>query len=380
MKICVIMDNLDLSLGGGVGSFVFDLCYELSGYKDNQIYLIGIVKIRDPNDMMLECLKRKQINIYDLGLKSRKSALLHIAKNVVKLRKFIKEISEGEDVICNLHLKLGTLYGALAAAGLKHAKCVETYHSLYSKYWLENKILSPFINKYIPCSKSAGEEFVRRFHPKSEKVRVIPNGVNVEKIRKCVPQKRPSPSEGQMIALSVGRFTDQKNFSVTAKAFSQIKNKSFVYKIYGQGELRNEILEASDKSAHIILCNPIQREKILNELYNAAIVVIPSLWEGLSIFMLEAIALECPMMISDVASLRDVFNERPLAAEEIWRRCEWGYLVDTCNVRAYKEAMIDYLENPWLFWKMKNAMSQYSGIFDIKNTADQYMRIYRQLV
>lgn len=50
----------------------------------------------------------------------------------------------------------------------------------------------------------------------------------------------------------------------------------------------------------------------LRQISNADMIVMPSLWEGLSIFQLEALALGCPMMLSDISAFRQIFMKKNL--------------------------------------------------------------------
>lgn len=243
-------------------------------------------------------------------------------------------------------------------------------------YHIANKVLSNRISMYVPCSKSAAQEFTDRFHVKSTKICTIPNGVDVKKIRNSVSV---TDEHKGVIALSVGRFTNQKNFSVTANAFSKIHSDEFTYKIYGNGSEEN-LIKQNISSSRVKVNSPVTRQEILNQLGGCDIVVMPSLWEGLSIFMLEAIALGCPMMVSDVPSLRGVFNENALKDKETWRRCSWGYLVRTNDTNAYYEAMNDFLNNRYLSVQMKKKVESISAKYDIKETAHEYLQLYTKLV
>ena len=120
----------------------------------------------------------------------------------------------------------------------------------------------------------------------------------------------------------------------------------------------------------------MSRQTIIEEITNCDIVVMPSLWEGLSIFMLEAMALGRPMMISNVPSLRNVFGEKPLKNGESWRLCSWGYLVETSNVNAYNEAMNHFLKHQNLSTKMQMEIEKYSALYSIEETAKSYMKVY----
>lgn len=366
MKVIQIMDNFIVE--GGVNSFVYDLCYALKE-QGCEVSLIGLLRQGYDSNPEVENLRNAGIRVECIGASSKKGALMH---GIGELRRLIKEISNGEQSICNLHLKLSVLMGVLATQGLNNIKCIETYHSLYSRYWLQTKVLSPFITMYIPCSESAKDEFVKRFHPKLNKVVAISNGVNCKKIREMAVRR----NENVITAISVGRFTNQKNLHVTAEAFSKIDSKGFVYKIFGDGILKQQIVESAGGSERVKLCGQVSRQTIIEELTNCDIVVMPSLWEGLSIFMLEAMSLGCPMMISDVPSLRNVFGEKPLNAGEGWRLCTWGYLVETTNVKAYSQAMNHFLKHRDLIEKMRVEVEKYASSYSIEETAKSYMKVY----
>lgn len=367
MKVIQIMDNF--IVGGGVNSFVYDLCFALKA-QGCDVSLIGILKKGYEKNPEIAQLRAAGIRVECVGATSKKDAIIHC---IGKLKTLIKDIADGDATICNLHLKLSVLMGVLATRGLKNVQCVETYHSQYSNYWLQTKVLSPFISMYIACSTSAKEEFVKRFHPNKNKVVAISNGVDIEKLRAQVTENKKNES---ITAISVGRFTNQKNLHVTAEAFSKIEERGFVYKIFGDGDLKQQIEDAAGNSDTVKLCGLVPRQTIINELAGSDIVVMPSLWEGLSIFMLEAMALGCPMMISDVPSLRNVFGETSLNDGEGWRLCTWGYLIETTNVYAYREAMNHLLEHRNLSEKMRIEVEKYASLYSIEETAKSYMKVY----
>lgn len=371
MKIIQIMDNF--SVGGGVNSFVYDLCRAMKE-QNYDVSLIGIIDNGYNNNPQVEALMKNGIRVECIGANSKSNALI---KCIGKLRNKIIEISAGEPTVCNLHLKLSVLMGGLASIKLKNVICVETYHSLYHNYWLENRLMSPFIKHYIACSESAKDEFIMRFHPNSERITAIPNGVNRAALRKQVAGN--TRNDRKITAISVGRFTNQKNLHITAEAFAGIDNENFEYKIFGCGECEEKIRDAANGNTNVKLCGPVQRNEIINELANSAIVVMPSLWEGLSIFMLEAMAMDCPMMISDVRSLRDVFHEKELRQGESWRACSWGYLVATSNIQAYREAMLDFLTNRLNDEKIRDSVKIYSKEYDISKTALSYLQVYNSI-
>ena len=131
MKIIVITDHF--GGGGGVNSFVFDLCYSFIEQKQD-VLLIGLLKTQNESEEINE-LAQKGVQILRLNAIGMRDALL---KKLKTLRNIIKEYSNGENTVCNLHLKRSTLIGSLATIGMKSIKCIETYHNTSSVLFSKN--------------------------------------------------------------------------------------------------------------------------------------------------------------------------------------------------------------------------------------------------
>lgn len=366
MKVIHIIDSL--SQGGGVGSFVYDLCLALKK-QGVGVSLIGILGGKEGEQV--KTLRNAGIPVYCLNAPNKKKAILSY---IPTLKEKLIEISDGKSTICNLHLKLSVLIGGMASRGLDNIKCVETYHSQYSHYGLEYKLLKNQISKYICCSDSAKKEFIERFRPAKEKVVSIPNGIDVELLH--VKYAGLNPSDGITRLISVGRFTDQKNIHVSVKAFSELCNEKLIYNIIGEGPYKEQIEEATAGNEYINLLGTMSRDQVMQEVGKADVVVMPSLWEGLSIFMLEAMSLGKIMMLSDISSFRNVVGERKLVNSEQYRRCSWGYLVQNNSdgyIRAYKDYIaLNHKEKK----KMNNESYEIAQKFSINATAEKYIKTY----
>ena len=371
MKVIHLMDTLGVF--GGVNSFVYDLCKELKMINVD-VSIIGILS-KSKNQDLIEELQACGIKVFCLDAPGKKEAVLHYR---TKLRNTIKMISANEETIVNCHLRLGTLMGAIAVKGLKNVKCVETYHSQYPHYWLQYNLCKRRICKYIACSVSAMNEFAARFHPKKDKLIAIQNGIDSASIRN-ITGNPASEYPNETVFLSVGRFTNQKNFLVSIGAYLKANLQSSKYVIIGSGPEEIKLRETAKDNANVIFTGPVSRQRVLEAVRTADMVVMPSLLEGLSIFMLETLALGCPMMISNEAALRDVFHEQPLKVGETWRKCKWGYVVDTSNEEAYSEAMTDFIASKDVKQEMHREIERLADEYDIKVSACSYKKIYENL-
>lgn len=339
VKVIQIMDNLGVE--GGVNSFVYDLCYALKERGCN-VSLVGILKEGYDKNPEIERLRKGGIFVECLGATSKKEALIHA---VGKLKACIKNIAGNEPTICNLHLKLSVLMGVLATIGLKNVRCVETYHNTYHHYHLQCWICSPFIKKYICVSDTAKEEMHQRFKIPYRKLVAIPNGVSRSRIRTLAKIQEYKHQEGKIHIVSVGRLSYEKNFIAPIKAFVNVCNENLQYTLVGGGPQEEEIRSIASSNPYITLTGALSRKETLQILAKADVVVMPSLWEGRSILQLETMALDKPMIISDVPGLREPFQESALDENELFRVCDFGFLVKTNELESYRAAIRFFMNN-----------------------------------
>lgn len=374
MKVIQITDDNSI---GGVNSFVYDLCEAQKRIKDD-VLLVCIIDLRDnTGNKQLNKLKKRGIKVRCIGAKSKKDALIYHIKD---LHIIIRDFAKGEPCICNLHLKLSVLMGVLATRGIKNVKCVETYHNSYHHYELQYRVLHPWISHYIAISQTCGEEMKKRFHTKDKEMTVIPNGVDREKIRNMAFTKPVKKHDG-ILLMTVGRLSWEKNIKVAVTGLSELCREDLYYRVIGDGPLMDEIQQATSENKYIEFTGQIPREDVITNLAEADIVIMPSLWEGRSILQLEAMALDKPLILSDVPALREVFNEKKLSDGELYRRCSWGYLVQTNNPESYRKAVIDFTNNyREVTIGMKQVVKMRSQENDMHLVAKQYENVYERQI
>lgn len=363
VKIIHIMDNLGVS--GGVNSFVYDLCYALKE-QGCDVSLIGILDSQDKNNAEVIKLQEQGVQVVCLGAKNKKDAIFHY---IGTLRKTVRQLTNGSQTICNLHLKLSVLLGGLATVGMANVKCVETYHSQYSHYVLEYNLMRHRISLYIPCSESAETEMRERFHVPQKKLCTIPNGINNAEIRRTIPKRNRNTT-----FLSVGRLTAQKNYPVIIDAFNKLNCSDIKYLIIGKGE-DEKVLKQRSTSDSIQFLGTMDRNSVLSYTAGADMVCMPSLWEGLSVYMMEALSLGRPMMLSDIPSFREAVGERKLE-NELFRRCEWGYIVKADDSQSCYAALVDFIGHKEEWANMQIASMKMAEKFNIKQTAQNYCKAY----
>lgn len=98
------------------------------------------------------------------------------------------------------------------------------------------------------------------------------------------------------------RLEKQKNLKLLIDAFDEfyVSHKDYNLEIYGNGSLKNELLEHSKRlnSSNSIKFFPARKD-IHSQILDASMFVLPSDYEGLSNSMLEAMAIGLPVICTD---------------------------------------------------------------------------------
>lgn len=270
--------------------------------------------------------------------------------------------------------------GTISTFGLKNIKLVETYHNTYRHYELQYAILHPFIKQYIAISNTCGKEMKHRFKTKDKDMTIIPNGIDRESIRMLSGIEGKKEHDG-IVLMTVGRMSYEKNIKTPVKALAKLCSDKIKYCVIGDGPQRDDIMMIAKDNSAIEFTGQLAREQTIKKLAEADIVIMPSLWEGRSILQLEAMALDRPLILSDVPALREVFNEAELQGKEVFRKCNWGYLVKTNDELSYQQAVENFIK---LDGQEKKAMSESVRLAslknDISNVALMYKKVYEKVL
>ncbi|MDT8382974.1 MAG: glycosyltransferase [Gammaproteobacteria bacterium] len=206
--------------------------------------------------------------------------------------------------------------------------------------WLVKK-LYPRSDAVITVSAGAGLDLKKIIDLKDEKLHVIENPVNSTKIRKLAQDPVSEPWFNDVdipVLISVGRLYPQKDFVTLIRAFAKMRETHPARLIIlGEGPERDRLellvrqlgLE-NDVSMPGIVQNPYPWMRA------ATVFTLSSLWEGLPIALMEAMALGCRIVATDCHS----------GPRELLDDGKYGMLVPVSNEDALSEACIAALDAP----------------------------------
>jgi len=172
--------------------------------------------------------------------------------------------------------------------------------------------------KVIACSDYMKNEIRNVFNLPEEKIWVIPNGVDGESFNLEFDYERFRRNyalDEEKIVFYVGRHVYEKGIHLLIEAAPDIlreyNNTKFV--IAGKGpmteELKNRVKALGIEEK--VMFTGYMSDETRNKLYkvsNAA--VFPSLYEPFGIVALEAMAAECPVIVSDTGGLGEIITHK----------------------------------------------------------------------
>ena len=290
--------------------------------------------------------------------------------------KVAKLVREERIEIIHTHNTQALIDGAIAGllAGVK--RVVHTDHARHfpdkKRYMMAERILSHFVYKIVGVSDHTCKNLIRYEKISPKKIVMIPNGINGDKFNKNIDKLTKLreigiENNGPIIGLGV-RLVQQKGITFLLQAMPAIIKRfpAITLLIAGDGPLRNSLKEESVQLGVcknvVFLGARLDMPEILKVL---DLYVLPSLWEGLPMVILEAMAAERPVVATDVGG-----NSTAI------KNGETGRLVAAEKPDKLANAIIDLLEKPHL----KEAFARKGKkLFEEMFTAEKMTKKYELL-
>lgn len=120
-------------------------------------------------------------------------------------------------------------------------------------------------------------------------------------------------NKSDKLILSVGELNVNKNHEVVIRALAEIKDTTIHYAIAGTGDLYDYLVNLANKLGILERVHLLGYRSDIADLYKAADLYIhPSLREGLSVALMEAIASKTVVICSNIRGNKDIVDENAL--------------------------------------------------------------------
>lgn len=221
--------------------------------------------------------------------------------------------------ILHTHLYHANMYGRVAASRC-NVPVIITEHNVYTKYKLKrrlvNYLLAKKTDRIIAVSRMVMEYVIRRDWIERSKVELIYNGIDIpnqpSETTREQARKELGLSEEHFVIGTVSRLEEQKGHNYLIDAVKKLKDSipNLKVLIVGSGTLELHLkkrVEDEGLKDYIDFLGP--RRNIPDLLRSFDVFVFPSLWEGLPVALLEALACSLPAIVTPVGGVGEIIED-----------------------------------------------------------------------
>lgn len=356
---------------GGAERFLVDLCRALPAHRYRII--VATVSGEGPR---ADDLRQAGIEVFPLRVRShwQLSAVLRLAR-------FMRQ--QRVDIV-HTHLFVGEFFGRLAAKLAGVPVAISTAQNAYAPGYLlpraqvlAERLLARLDDRLVAVSQGARDYLIQVEGVTPARIEVVPNAiawpepvlpVQVEATRRDLGAEGRSPLLG-----TVARLTPQKGLVYLLQALVTLRTRfpNLFCVIIGEGELRAELEALAGRWAlqhHVRFCG--LRRDVPAVLQCLDLFVLPSLFEGLPLALLEAMAAGRPVVATDVAGSSEVIKDGVS-----------GRLVPPGDATALAQAMAELLDDRERAQALaRRGQETVRQRYTIGPVAKAYERIYEELL
>lgn len=307
-------------------------------------------------------------------------------KNIKAYKQLKQIMNDNNFSLVHCHSPMGSVIARLVAMPFRKkgtCKVIYTPHGFHFYkgapilnwliYYPIERFLSKFTDTLITITKEDYQLAKQKFY--SKRIEYI-NGIGVDlekfnnnKIKETDLKKELNISEDKIIFLSVGEINKNKNHISVIKSLKKLNNPNILYLVVGEGKLKEKLTKFvcdSGMSKQVKFLGFIKDIENYYKIANAFI--FPSVREGLSVALMEAMASGIPVLCSNIRGNTDLIDDG-----------KGGLLFNPKNTEDIIEKIkmflnVSYTEKQkWLNYNLQKIKD-----FDIKNIEIKMKGIYEQ--
>lgn len=373
MKILHIITGLDY---GGAERLLLNICKKQKEQGNN----VDVIFFKT-NGLLKNEFESIGINVFKYDIKGF-NIITTFLKLIIRIKK------EHYDVV-HTHLPHAAFIGRISAIIAGNRNIITTIHNT-DRWLLKNNIvwkilkyIDTKVNNYNRCKIIAISNSVKDFlivHEPNiikDKIKVLYNAIDFESINNKMNEKIEENldysiySKNYFVIINVARLSKQKGQIVLLQALDDLINKRKVDDvrciIIGDGIEKGKLelyIKEHKLDEYVILLG--WKDNPYPYLKKSNLFVLPSIYEGFGIAVLEAYYCEVPVLASDIDGLSEVIKDK-----------ETGILVEINNPEALADEIQNFYDkkydNAYLISNAKKFVMKY----DIDSYVDYLMNFYK---
>lgn len=254
---------------------------------------------------------------------------------------------------------------------------VKLFHTRRQKprdvgYWLKRKFINHFTDKVIVISDGLKEIFIQEgFKP--DEVQVIHNGMPLERYNQWSPERVKELKEKYHIKngdIVVGCVSRYKRQEYIIEAMAMLNRPEIKIMFVGiNRDILEPYLEKFKLENEIIFTGPVEDADVLNYYKLFTVNVLASTMDGFGLVLLEALAMECPVVASNFGGIRDIIKDG-----------ENGFLYPNEDLSILAQKIDQVISDVSLRARFIEAGKKMVNKFSIENTIINYEKFYSSFV
>ncbi len=370
-------------LGGGAGNATQYLLQEYAKQPDLEVHLVTSSIDGSAHD---ECIGGRVFvhsvpigkNAENLHFQSQKDLLMYAWRGYAKADALLLEggyeaIHAFFTVPCGyMALRLGKKHGVPYIVSLRGADVPgfsERFALLYS--FLKPLIRQVWRESARVIAVSLGMQRLAEETAPTQPMNVIPNGISVEDF---VPSS--GSTDGKIRVISTSRLTPRKGLRFLIQALAEMKTRQGVTDIevllIGDGHERESLEDMAREmgvSNQVRFIGRVDHAELKSWYAQADIFILPSMNEGMSNAMLEALASGLPLLVT-----------RTGGADEVLEEGINGFALEMRSAEDIAEKLLRLRNDRELRLRMAVASRRKAEAMSWGNVAWQYVKVYGSVI
>ncbi len=289
-------------------------------------------------------------------------------------------VAEFRPDLVHSHSFHANLFARLLKLWIPRFAVISTVHNVYEGGWLRMlayRLTDGLSRKTIAVSEAAAERFTRLKAVPAQKCSVIRNGIDANDFAPDAKQREDTrvkvglSGSREFVWLAVGRIVAAKDYPNLLHAFAEVGAGNSDARLWIAGDDREgHLASLRDLVAEIRVDEKVRwlgLRRDMPALLNAADgFVLASAWEGMPLVVGEAMAMEKPVVATDVGGVKELVGDA-------------GVIVPAGNHRALAEAMIGIMRRSQeeRCALGRAARERIVKSFSVESAADAWEALYR---
>lgn len=284
---------------------------------------VDYVIFNDGNELAGLVIPEK-VNLMNIAVPTKRSRFDPIRQQITFAKQFNNYLADKKPDVVHTNFAVPSIVARWVAAQANVPYIVSTQHELYGSMSLIYRWGLRLTEKYCSAIVYVSKTAALSFGHKVEKVEtsvyglgpshwVIPNGVEVEKIREAI-NKSQVKMPGKMVC--AGRMVPLKGQNLILQALRAVvpHHPHLKLVLIGSGPDEAKLRRLTHDlglDKHVEFLGWLPHDQVLREIASAQLVVVPSDQEGFGLVVAETLVCGTKLLVSDIPVFHEILDSYP---------------------------------------------------------------------